>query len=112
MLDKMSEKFLKYIIEHKDECNSIFNLPYHANKIGIPLTFIDDICRELASRQYIDFIDGDDYIYAVFLKHKGSVYFSEKRKANILYWKNLAISKISDIIVSAIVAWITALIVA
>ena len=107
MLDKQSEKFLKYIIEnHKD--NQISDFLKHYDKIDIHNDFIYDISKNLNDQGYITAITNiDNEILCVILHHKGYVYFEAKHSKNIEFWKNLAISKVSDIIVSFLIALLT-----
>ena len=110
LLDKQSEKFLKYIIKnHKD--NQITDFLEHYDKIGVSSDFICDISKNLTDQGYITAITNiDNEVIGVILHHNGYIYFDEKRSKNIEYWKNFAISKVSDIIVSFLIALLTSVI--
>ena len=78
MLDKNSEKFLKYINQNIAQNNSVTDIPYKTEEIGIPYELINDICKDLSSQGFIDYINFDDGVYTVFLRTKGKTYFKNK----------------------------------
>lgn len=109
MLDRESEKFLYYII--KNQVNNEVSKIYEKHKeIGVNPIYICDICKSLEEQGYISAIFADDEVEAVILHHKGSVYFENKKAEKKEYIKQFLLSKISDIIVSAIVAYLTVII--
>lgn len=101
MLDKLSEKFLRYVINNQNDSNAIINIPTNHPDIGISSNFITDICKELEDKGYIHVIPCTDGVHSVILRKKGAAYFDNKRTLHKMFWKDLAISKASDIIVSA-----------
>lgn len=98
MLDKLSEKFLRYVIDNQNDSNAIINIPTNHPDIGISSNFITDICKELEDKGYIHAIPCDDGVHSVILRHKGAAYFDEKKTAKlasgIKYWLPIAISNL------------------
>lgn len=91
MLDKQSEKFLKYIIKNSKN-NTISELQRKSQYIGIDYDTICDICKSLESEGYIDCINADDGVFAVILRNKGLSYFSLKKKKIIYTSFKIAVS--------------------
>lgn len=82
MLDHLSEKFLRYVIRnHKNY--TVENVYTQYDKIGIPKHILFEICKKLDADEYISVIHSEHDIILVSLRHKGIVYFCEKRKRNI-----------------------------
>lgn len=117
MLDKTSEKVLKYIIANSENKGTLLVLFFNSSdsdKLNMSFSLFCSTCEFLQKEGYIkefqlyyEQTDG-----RLFLTFKGYSYFEYKKIENLEFYKQLALSKISDIIVSAIVALITALIVA
>lgn len=111
MLDKMSERLLKIAIDVYDD--KPVNLA--ASSIGITHNELAILCKYLYDEGYlltyhVPYRDEDNF--ELHLSHAGLKYFEYKRIERIEYYKKLALSKTSDIIVSAIVALIVSLLVA
>ena len=111
MLDSLSEKFLTYIINNQEN-NIVQNIYDKYDDIGICADFVTQICKSLEEQGYISVIYADMEVHTVILLHKGAIYFEYKKAVEREYIKHFLLSKISDVIVSFVVALITALIAA
>lgn len=116
-LDKTSEKVLKYLISHCENIKSkslVTFTPEDAGNVNLPFSLFCGSCELLEKAGYITELaiyyeeDGGRLL----LTFAGYSYFDYKRIEKQEFYKQLAISKISDIVVSAIVALITALLAA
>ena len=116
MLDKTSEIILKCIISKCDGNPEVTVelTPEDFSTRKISYELLNSVCYDLCKSEYINpFAYG--YIgspLGITLTYKGYSYFEYKKIAKREYVKQLALSKLSDIVVSAIVALITALLVA
>lgn len=115
MLDKTSEKILRVIIKkcgndlmrEIDISHHDFIFPKMSN------SFLNIVCQFLFDNDYIStlaYSNSDFDSLKIVLKYKGYAYFQYKRISRINFVKNFLLSKICDIIVSAIVAYVTVLI--
>lgn len=113
MLDKQSEKVLKYIIDNTHyEANSepqLIEGKDISNALNIPMHFLSEICENLGKDNYIKCLSNDfSEVIAIYLKQKGLFYFENRKTENRLFYKQIALSKVSDFIVSFITAALTA----
>lgn len=116
-LDKTSEKVLKHLISHCENIKSkslVKFSPDDATNLNIPFSIFYGSCELLEKAGYVTDLE----IYyeedggRLFLTFAGYSYFDYKKLEKQEFYKQLVVSKISDIVVSAIVALITALLVA
>ena len=116
MLDSISENVLKYIIN----LYNTYGKPVGVNrklrlntddaeKMHFNIDMIAAVCIDLGKKGYLDniFFSAEDVDLT--LTYKGLSYFEYKKIAKKEYIKKFLVSKISDVIVSAIVADLTVL---
>lgn len=116
MLDKVSERILKVAIE-KCKGNPHNEVTLTEKDFLFPkikLSVISSVCMFLYENGYFStctyYYEGDTEV-TVTMKYKGFSYFDYKDISNKEFWKSLATSKISDIIVSVVAAIVTTLII-
>ncbi len=115
MLDDISEKVLNVLIK---KCNgdpqtrfSISEKDFVFPKLNLHLIY--SVCIHLCKQGYIcsySFLFPDAEEFNVELTYKGFSYFEYKNIERKEFIKRFLLSKISDIIVSAIVAYLTVII--
>lgn len=113
-LDKTSERVLKHIIKMSNNFPGIEVRISNKNFIMPKLSnmFLISVCRFLYDNGYLtdfrySYSENDDLM--VMVSYKGYAYFEYKKIKRIQFIKQLLISKVSDIIVAAITAYITVL---
>lgn len=116
MQNKTSEKFLKYLIrkcESDIDCEIEIDEEDATSFTKLSYATIRGICQDLYSAGYLSTCTIDIFgkVYVV-LSYKGFSYFETKRMENYLYLKELALSKVSDVVISVVVSLITSLLVA
>lgn len=116
MLDKKSEKVLAIIIKKNlaypeqsiplDECD--------VKNSDMPYEVFCAACQNLRKQEYLKnlMLYSDSHSGYTKISSSGLLYFDQKKADRIDYYKKLAISKTSDVAVSAIIALITSLLVA
>jgi len=110
MLDKLSEKVLKYIVKNcSDDVLIDFDKLY--KNLNIAPRFINEICRQLTAQGYIKAIFADDEVCAVVLNLKGATYFSEKRRDILSKIYVLLGSKIADAIFPLLISFLTSMLI-
>lgn len=112
MLDKTSEKVLKYLIE---KSNGLLNELIHIEDaeiehLGMSTNIFYSACEHLHQNGYLaDFATYIDVNAYFILNYKGFSYFEYKKYEKRLILKDLLLSKTLDIIVAFTTAIITAI---
>ena len=117
MLDKDSERVLQYLINKISKEQDRMLIPISvidSDALNMSFSFFSSVCQFLQTENYVQnvMLYVTDPAGRLNLTHKGFSYFEYKSMNKKEYIKHLLLSKISDIIVSFVVALITALIVA
>jgi hypothetical protein len=111
MLDKTAEKVLKYLIiksNHSIDTAIIVNNEF-VDVINISADVFYAACEYLLETGYLKtFHTYYDSGACIILNYRGYSYFEYKKLENKLFYKNFALSKISDIIIAFITTIITA----
>lgn len=112
MLDKKSENVLKISISKYDgDMDKDINI--YGRDVELTFSELNSLCFNLYNSGYISnffYSYGENEAVKITLSHNGLNYFKLKKAEHVQYLKQLAVSKLSDIIVSVIVALITTLI--
>lgn len=113
ILNRVSESVLKCTVENSNNFRSDSATIYKELSKKYSQALIYASLKELHEKQYIRFAVGDTSINGkIVLLPSGILYREAKRSYYFACIRQFLLSKISDIIVSVIVAFVTALIVA
>lgn len=99
------DKVMKYLLEVYEEqgCDSIYDIDSVYKHFG-NIARTETILSILANEELIEVHWADNKPYVIAIMPEGHTYFEDKISAKKEFWKALAISKTSDIVVSAITA--------
>lgn len=112
MLDKKSENVLKVAIS-KYNGNMGKDIDIYGQDVKLTFSELNSLCFNLLKSGHISnfsYSYSESEAVKITLSYNGLNYFKLKKSEHVQYLKQLAISKLSDIIVSVIVALITTLI--